>query len=618
MDRVREQWNSREVARLLSVIEAERRYYQSIISGIPVGLVIVSTDLAVVSSNRQLRGMLGVGNKNRALQSIADCLPADVVQAVRTVLLTGQQHSLLTQLPESDRPLKIHIQQIRNWEEDARTDALLTVEYSDSSPSSVSSLAGEDPLPADEMLNTLEGIVWAVAVPSMRFVYVNEKAQDLLGYPINKWLRSDTFWSDRIHPADRSWVLEAYQKSIANWSRMNCEFRASTSHERPVWIRESARLLQDPAGQARHLIGFAVDVTRRHLFDHQFAQAQRVEATSALAQRIAAEITNQVTVISGYSEEILLAVLAFSPLAPDLRAIQTASGRLKALAAQLTPKPQPPAPPTDPVDLIALLRKSSEPSLEVEWKLFPAPIYVRLEPQAMDEILAAFIRQAKNNHAGRLKIECAPREIDEAVNPESAALPAGSYAVLTIHDDGETMGAAARNALFDFFPPGGGLVLGDAYSLIRGWGGDIAVSANIVQIYLPVAKVGPLVPGVPLIEPISEPEPPEAPPPEVCTILVAEDEPAILALIAKMLRREGYKVLEALDPDAVLLACQNNPGEIDLLIADIRLGLLHTKYPILPILYLAHQAERDMESHAWLAMPFTLGSLIQKVRELVS
>ena len=109
----------------------------------------------------------------------------------------------------------------------------------------------------------------------------------------------------------------------------------------------------------------------------------------------------------------------------------------------------------------------------------------------------------------------------------------------------------------------------------------------------------------------------EISPPHVCTILVAEDEPAILALIAKMLRREGYKVLEALDLDAVLLACQNNPGEIDLLIADIRLGLLHTKCPSLRILYLAHQAERDMEDYAWLAKPFTLASLIQKVRELV-
>ena len=584
MDRARAQWNSREVARLLSGVEAERRYYQSIISAIPVGLGIVSNDLTVVSSNRRLRGMLGGGGEHRPFDSVTDRFPPEVANAVRTVLLTGQQHSLQTQLPNSDRPLGIHIQQLRHWEEDARTDALLTVEYSDTSPTPVPAPAGEDPLPADEMLNTLEGIVWAVSVPSMRFIYVNEKAQDLLGYPIDKWLRSETFWHDRIHPEDRAWVLEAYQKSLTDWSRMNCEFRAVTSHERPLWIRESARLLQDAGGKALYLIGFAVDVTRRHLFDHQFAQAQRVEATTALAQRIGLEITN---------------ILSEGPDS----SIKNASDRLKALAAQLAPKPRASSPPTDPVDWIALLRKSSDLPVEAEWKLFPAPVYVRVEAQAMGEIVAAFAQQAKARNAVRLTLECAPLQIEEVVALESAALPAGSYAVLTMHDDGEPMSAADRHAVFDFFPPTRSSAFGNAYSLIRSWGGDISVGANAIRIYLPVAGLGPLDPEVPLAK--------------VCTVLVAEDEPAILAMIARMLRQEGYKVLEALNLDAVLLACRDNLHKIDLLIADIRLGMLHTKCPGLRTLYLAHQAERDMEHHAWLAKPFTPSSLIQKVSELV-
>ena len=43
-----EQWKAREVARLLALVETERRYYQEIVASIPVGLLVLSTDLAII------------------------------------------------------------------------------------------------------------------------------------------------------------------------------------------------------------------------------------------------------------------------------------------------------------------------------------------------------------------------------------------------------------------------------------------------------------------------------------------------------------------------------------------------------------------------------------------
>ncbi|MCC6294976.1 MAG: hypothetical protein IT164_20155, partial [Bryobacterales bacterium] len=55
-----EMWSPREVARLLSLLEAERRYYQEIMAAVPSGAGIVGQDGTLELSNRALRTMLGI------------------------------------------------------------------------------------------------------------------------------------------------------------------------------------------------------------------------------------------------------------------------------------------------------------------------------------------------------------------------------------------------------------------------------------------------------------------------------------------------------------------------------------------------------------------------------
>jgi hypothetical protein len=49
------QWNGREVARLLALLEAERRYFREIVASIPVPVPLVSADGSVSFANRSTR-----------------------------------------------------------------------------------------------------------------------------------------------------------------------------------------------------------------------------------------------------------------------------------------------------------------------------------------------------------------------------------------------------------------------------------------------------------------------------------------------------------------------------------------------------------------------------------
>jgi len=166
------------------------------------------------------------------------------------------------------------------------------------------------------------------------------------------------------------------------------------------------------------------------------------------------------------------------------------------------------------------------------------------------------------------------------------------------------------------------LALARAYGLVHEWGGDIAFSSEPGQgstftIYLPyvepegAAVVRPAVPA--------EPSTPGGP----ATILVVEDESGIRELIRKILVREHYRVLEAASAEAALTLAGGQP--IDLLITDVMLPGIHgpelarrlqQALPKLKTLFISgFTGEEKVPAGArFLAKPFTLGALLEKVR----
>jgi CheY-like chemotaxis protein len=118
------------------------------------------------------------------------------------------------------------------------------------------------------------------------------------------------------------------------------------------------------------------------------------------------------------------------------------------------------------------------------------------------------------------------------------------------------------------------------------------------------------------------------------TILVVEDEAGIRALVRKILRRQGYQVVEASNGEEALLKCQENGAQINLVVTDMlmpRMGgrelveRLHEKAPAMKVLYISGYTEdaavyaRDLPpGTGFLQKPFTLGSLLEKVKEILA
>jgi two-component system, cell cycle sensor histidine kinase and response regulator CckA len=112
----------------------------------------------------------------------------------------------------------------------------------------------------ESIINSVEGIVWEADAATFQFTFVSHKAEQILGYPVDRWLSEPAFWRDHLHPADRDWAVEFCIKATHELRPHEFEYRMIAADGREVWLKDIVTLAGDP-GQTLRLRGILVDIT---------------------------------------------------------------------------------------------------------------------------------------------------------------------------------------------------------------------------------------------------------------------------------------------------------------------------------------------------------------------
>lgn len=666
-----DQWRGREVARLLALVETQRRYYQEIVASIPVGLLVLSADLSILLANGAARRIFGLhtGESPHRMDTV---LPAALLDRIEEVLKTGA-HQMRVMIEGRDgRRLRVAILAIRGWDEEAAAEALISVEdltgVEMHEPAATAPVveAIETPPPAEapapelaplisaqQLVENVDAVLWAVELPSMKFVFVSPQAERLLGFAPEHWANHPSFWLDRITNSDRDWVAQSYSRAIESGAPHSCEFQAITASKGTVWLREYARLLPAGEGEARYMIGLSVDVTERRMLEDQLLQSERVEAVSRLASRMAHDLNNMLMILTGYSEELLTSLPAGSTLRADVQEIMAATDRMSGLTTQLLSFARRQPGTVTEIDLEATLEKFGPRwsallgrHIALEFHMSAEPSRIRADAGQLEQVLTAIVERARQGmHSGeKIQIETSHLSVSEDLRRANAPLQRGDYAVVSIVSPGPPLDSDAKIALFECSLPGKepwddvAATLSRAYGILRQWGGDISVSSARLgltfRVFLPRLEPAPReaageAPAAVEVAPAA----PEVPAP-LATILVVEDEAGIRALVRKILRRQGYEVLEAANGGDALALCRDNGRRVDLLITDLLMPQmggrelverLRTQGHEMKVLYVSGYTDDatvysgDLPpGTAFLQKPFTLGSLLDKVKEVLA
>ncbi len=391
--------------------------------------------------------------------------------------------------------------------------------------------------------------------------------------------------------------------------------------------------------QVGHLI-------ERKQLEEQLRQSQKMEAIGRLAGGIAHDFNNLLTVITGYSEVGLSRLHDDDPLHMELEEIRQAGHRAAALTSQLLAfsrrqvlQPKVLDLNTVVTNLEKMLHRLIGEDVNLVVSLSPSLGHIHVDPGQIEQVLMNLTVNARDAmpKGGKLVIET--HDVD--FNGPSAGRPLsvhpGSYVTLVVSDTGCGMDEYTRSHIFEpFFTTkeqgkGTGLGLSTVYGIVKQGDGEITVDTkpghgSTFTIYFRrVADCEPAVPDITMQAMVMHPG--------TETLLLVEDEPAIRALAGDVLRRYGYKVLEARHGVEALLTGSQYLGAIHLLITDVIMPqmsgsevaerLMHER-PSMKVLYISGYTDDAIIHHgvvqegtAFLQKPFSPDALVLKVRQVL-
>ncbi len=112
----------------------------------------------------------------------------------------------------------------------------------------------------EEIVNSVDGIVWEADARTFQFLFVSKKAEKILGYPVEHWLANPLFCKDHIYPEDREWAVNFCAKATQEKRPHEIEYRAIGPDGRIIWLRNIVNVVVEEDKPVR-LRGIMVDIT---------------------------------------------------------------------------------------------------------------------------------------------------------------------------------------------------------------------------------------------------------------------------------------------------------------------------------------------------------------------
>lgn len=404
-----------------------------------------------------------------------------------------------------------------------------------------------------------------------------------------------------------------------------------------------------------HLVrmGIASDITDRKKteaekkkLESKLLQSQKLETVGQLAGGVAHDFNNMLGVILGYTELLQGQVEPESPMRADLEEIHRAADRAAALTRQLLGFARKQTIVPKLLDLnetvaamLDMLQRLTGENIDLAWDPGEQIGPVKMDPSQIEQILVNLCVNSRDaiTGSGRITLRTSDAVLDAAACVAHDGVVPGDYVKLVVGDNGCGMDANTLSHIFEPFfttkdlSEGAGLGLPTVYGIARQNNGLIEVESEPgrgteVIVYLPrhSAKSRPMTAdreGM-SFSPVQE------------TILLVEDDAALLNMTRSMLERRGYRVLSASSPSEALRLADENADGIDLVMTDVIMpemsghdlaAKLLERHPAFKCLFMSGHtadilAQRGVleEGVHFIQKPFSMKELVNGVVETLS
>ncbi|PKG93165.1 PAS domain S-box protein [Paraglaciecola sp. MB-3u-78] len=488
-----------------------------------------------------------------------------------------------------------------------------------------------------------------------RILFVNHMANKIYGLCPEDCIGRQ--FSDFIHPDDK----EQTRQEFALWLKDNNN--AFTHENRQVsatgevfhmsWLSNRH---DSKNGKGMIFTSTARDNTEQKLIfaerkklEKQLFQSQKMEAVGQLAGGMAHDINNMLVVILGNAELSLLKTDRAESIVSNMQSIIQACTHSSELIRQLLTFARKQEITPEIINLnesvmamLAMLKRligeNIHLSVEKETSIWP----VKVDPTQVDQIIVNLCVNSRDAIAniGSITINITNLSVDENTkigldSIPAFVLPKGDYVQISVADDGCGMSESLLEHIFEPFyttkelGKGTGLGLSTVFGAIKQNKGFVEVlsqprQGTTVNIYFPREHESVR---------IAKPAVVKASHRGTETVLIVEDEQALLEIETIMLEQKGYKVLAASTVAIAESLTKEHAGQIDLLLTDVIMPNMNGKdlaiklltiSPNMKVLFMSGYSADIISTKGvlqndvpFLQKPFSMEALTSKVNEIL-
>ncbi|HMJ55654.1 MAG TPA: ATP-binding protein [Polyangiaceae bacterium] len=487
--------------------------------------------------------------------------------------------------------------------------------------------------------------MWIYDCETLNFVLVNDAAVSHYGYSREEFT---TMTLADIRPPED---VTALRENVA---------RATRFDEGGVWrhrkkdgsiLHVEVRAHEFEVGNRPVRLVLCNDVTLRahaeealRKTEEQLRHAQKMEAVGRLAGGVAHDFNNLLSVILSYADLLLADLKPVEPMREEIDQIRKAAQRAADLTRRLlTFSRQQVIDPKiiDLNDVLEQMNKMLQRIIggDVELVLLCARSLGRMRADrgSIEQVIMNLVVNARDAMptGGKLTMETANVMIDEERARGHLGTSPGPHVMLAVSDTGVGMDRATQGRIFEpFFTTketgkGTGLGLSTVFGIVQQSGGSIWVYSEpgrgtSFKVYFPCVDG-----AVDEVRSVERPATLRGSE----TVLLVEDDEQVRAVARGILRRHGYRVLEARNGGEAMLLCESHDQPIHLLISDVVMPLmsgpelarrLAQGRPEMKVLCMSGYTDDSVVRHgvmdsdiAYLQKPITPEALTRKVREVL-
>ncbi|MGD9547621.1 MAG: PAS domain S-box protein [Candidatus Krumholzibacteriia bacterium] len=558
-----------------------REFLDNIIENIPSMLFVKDAEtLAFVRFNRAGEKLLGIPRQELLGRTDHDLFPEDIADA-----FTRKDREVLESLEPRDIPEERI--RIRSGEERVLHTQKIPLTDGRGEPRyllGISEDITEGVLARSEVQKLTQAIEQSpvsilVTDSEGRIEFVNQMHARVTGYSKSEVLgRNPRMFKSGETPAE---VYRDLWRTIGSGETWSGELHNRKKNGELFLERATIAPLRGSGQVITHFIAVKEDITERRRLEDQLRQSQKLESVGHLAGGVAHDFNNMLAIIMGNAELALTLIPSNLPSSHLLREIIKASENAGELTRQLLTfaRKQVISPRLIDLDqsvegMLGMLGRLLGENIELTWRPGGGGLTVKLDPTQLNQILVNLCVNARDAMDGGGRISIGTRRVvigSGECRAGSDSRP-GTYAALVVGDNGRGMDKGTLERIFEpFFTTKGigrgtGLGLATVYGIVKQNGGFIHASSEVgrgtsFSVHLPLLEKGAAdhLPEHQIKAGVRGTE----------TVLVVEDNPAILEMIRRMLEDCGYRVMQAESPARAIDLVVSRKERIDLMITDV-------------------------------------------------